>query len=98
MRFLHGLAAATLCGVCVQPMPAQAFSVTTAAWVSAGTICQVLTAGFSIPEAVRIGLGDNRALWVAEMQHPAFQKLMVAEVVRQCPDALRSAANGGLQL
>lgn len=87
MGFLCGLAAAALCGACVQPMPAQAFSVTTAAGASAGAICAVMAAGFSIPdpEAVHIGLGDNRAQWAAEM-------------VRQCPDALRSAASGSLQL
>ena len=78
-------------------MAAQAFSVTTAAWASAGTICQVVGAGFSIPEAVRIGIEDNQALWSTEMRHPAFQQLLVSEVVRQCPNLLRSVSSGGLQ-
>lgn len=50
-----------------------------------------MAAGFSMPEAVRIGLRDSQMLWSVEMQHPAFPRLMAAEVIRQCPSLLRSA-------
>jgi hypothetical protein len=98
MRFLHVLAAAAVGASACQPRPAQAYSLTTAAWASAASICQVMAAGFSMPEAVRIGITDNLMLWSAEMQHPAFSRLMAAEVVRRCPDLLRSAPGGGTQL
>lgn len=98
MKLLHVLAAAALATGACQPRPAQAYSLTTAAWASASSICQVMAAGFSMPEAVRIGLTDNLMLWSAEMRHPAFSRLMASEVVRQCPDLLRSAPGGGTQL
>lgn len=80
-------AMALLVGSACQPMPAQA-GVATAAWAVAGTICRVLDAGESIASAVTIGIDDAGLLWARQMRHPAFERLLVAEVVNQCPGAL----------
>lgn len=100
MKVLHVLAAAALgiSSVC-QPVPAQAFSVTTAAWAAARTICQAMGAGISMPEAVRLGIADNHYLWAKEMRDPAFGRLMAAQVVRMCPDELlKLQPREGMQL
>lgn len=100
MKFLNVLAAAALgfSSAC-RPVPAQAFSVTTAAWATAGSVCQAMAAGLSMPESVRLGIADNHYLWNQEMGHPAFSQLMAAEVARQCPGLLmRAVPSGGMQL
>jgi hypothetical protein len=100
MKALHVLFAAAIgiSGVC-QPVPAQAFSVTTAAWAAARTICQAMGAGLSMPEAVRLGIADNHYLWALEMRDPAFARLMAAQVVQMCPDELLQVQpRGGMQL
>lgn len=82
-------------------MPAQAFSLTTAAWATASTICRALAAGLSSKEAIRIGLADSRYLWAAEMRDPAFSRLVADQAVRQCPGYVIEAyqqAQPGAQL
>ena len=101
MAFLHVSAALALSLCSLLPLPARAGGVTTAAWVTARTVCGALTVGLTIPESVRIGITDNSYLWSAEMQDPVFQKLLVAEVIRQCPYQLMLQApnsDGGMQL
>ena len=98
MKLLHAPAAAVLCLGCLLPLPAQA-SVSTAAWVTAASICRAFEAGLTIQQAVRVGMNDNRYLWAAEMQDPAFVQLMTAEAIRQCPEQLiRAYQSGGKQL
>lgn len=92
MKLLHVLAAASL-GVsgAFQLVPAQAFSLGTAAWATGRSVCLAMQAGLSMPESVRLGIADNNFLWLQEMSHPAFAQLMAAEVVRQCPGAVQRA-------
>lgn len=99
MKLLHAALAAAMLGISsCEPRPVHA-GVGTAAWVTAGSICQALGNGLSIREAVSVGMGDNRYLWAAEMQSPLFQRLVVAETARRCPNLLlRHAPVGGTQL
>lgn len=96
VKLLCAPAAAVLCLGCFLPLPAQA-SVSTAAWVTATSICRAFAAGLTIPQAVRVGMDDNRYLWAAEMQDPAFVRLMTAEAIRQCPEQLIRAYRSGSQ-
>jgi hypothetical protein len=92
MKTLHVLAAAALglSGSC-QAVPAQAFSLGTAAWATARSVCLAMEADISMPESVRLGIAEHNFLWAQEMAHPAFARLMANEVVRQCPRAVQRA-------
>ena len=97
MKLLRVPFAAVLGLGCLLPVPAQA-NVGTAAWVMASSVCSALSAGLSIREAARVGLGDTRAVFSSEIHHPAFSRLMAAETTRMCPELLIRAVNRGQQL
>lgn len=101
MRLLHVPAAAVVGLACLVPVPAQAFSISTAAWATAGAICRALGAGLSSQEAIRIGLADSRRVWAVEMRDPAFPRLVADQAMRQCPEYVIEAyptQSGGSQL
>lgn len=99
MKFLHLSAAVAVALSGSVSSPALAGGVTTAAWATARSVCSALTAGLAIPDSVRVGIADNSYLWAAEMQDPAFQHLLVAEVIQQCPYQLMLQAPAeGFQL
>ncbi len=97
---LNQAPAAVLALACLLPAPAsaQVYSVSTAAWATAGSVCRALGAGLSFPESIRIGMADNRYLWSAEMNDPAFARLAADQIIRQCPDDAIKAHGGRSQL
>lgn len=97
MKLLHTAAAALVGLSSCQATPVHA-GVGTAAWVTAGSICQALSNGLTIRQAVRVGMLDNRYLWAAEMQDPLFSRLVAAESAKRCPELLMLNAPAGQQL
>jgi hypothetical protein len=97
MKLLHTVAAALVGLSSCQATPVHA-GVGTAAWVTAGSICQALSNGLTIRQAVRVGMSDNLYLWAAEMQDPLFSRLVAAESAKRCPELLMRNAPGSMQL
>jgi len=64
----------------------------------ATSVCNGLSAGLSIREAARVGIGDTQALFRAEIHDPAFSRLMTVEATRMCPELLIRAYERGQQL
>jgi hypothetical protein len=92
-RFIHLLAAASVATILTMPVAPARAQVTAAAWITARNFCRGLAAGLSIPEATRLAWRDSSPLWSQEMLDPAFNQLLVAESVQQCPGLMMQKAS-----
>jgi hypothetical protein len=66
-----------------------AYSVETAAWSVASSVCTALSIGQTIPQAVAFGFRENTQLWSEELRDPLLPALLTRQVLLQCPSLLR---------
>lgn len=89
MRAHHLLTACLVLGAC-STSPAYAGPAETAAWATAGSICNALSLGLSFKDATDWGLRQNASLWREQiLDDPLFSRLTSRELYRQCPQQMQ---------